>query len=622
MSSSDTLRDQIRDAAQAGNWLLVHRGLRSLWEAEAAPATANYIMTYADRLRGRVSLSPCRVAFLRSFTIEPVIPLLRAASLIKGLDLEVQIGGFNTYAQDVLDEKSALYEFSPNVAVLAVQTRDVAPELWDGVDDLSREWAAKIVERVVELYQNLIHAFRRTSRAHLVIHGLDVPQRSSHGYLDDQHFGQEQAIATINDKLRRMAHANTGVYFLDYASLVARHGRINWYDEQKWLTMRMPIAANHLVHMANEWLRFLCPLMGKVGKVLVTDLDNTLWGGVIGEDGMEKIRIGNEYPGSAYRAAQMAMKDLTRRGIILAVCSKNNWADAMEALEKHPGMVLRPKDFAALRINWNDKVHNLREIAKELNVGTDSLVFVDDNPVEREQVRQHLPEVTVVDLPQDPVHYARVLREIPEFERLWLSEEDRERGRYYAAQRERKELEGSAASLEDFLWSLQQEVSIVQVDPHTIQRAAQLTQKTNQFNLTTKRYSEADLQEFARRPGRALLAVRVQDRFGDNGIVGVVLTEDVDGSCDIDTFLLSCRVIGRTVETAILAFLADGCRKRGLEFLEGWYRPTAKNAPCREFYARHGFESVETRGDGVRWRLRLDATAITCPPWIQLTGPA
>jgi FkbH-like protein len=621
VSSSDTLRDQIRDAAQAGNWALVQRGLRSLWAVEATPAAANYIMSYADRLRGRVSLSPCRVEFLRSFTIEPVIPLLRAASLIEGLDLEVRIGAFNTYAQDMLDIKSPLYEFSPDVVVLAVQTRDVAPELWDGVDGLSHEWAAKVAERVVDLYENLIAAFRQTSRAHLVIHGLDVPERPCHGYLDDQSFGQEAAITTINDKLRRMAHANTGVFFLDYASLVARHGRINWYDEHKWLTMRMPIAAHHLVHMANEWLRFLCPLMGKVGKVLVTDLDNTLWGGVIGEDGIEKIRIGSDYPGSAYRAVQTVMKDLTRRGIILAVCSKNNLADAMEALEKHPGMVLRPKDFAALRINWNDKAHNLREIAKELNVGTDSLVFVDDNPVEREQVRQHLPEVTVVDLPQDPVNYARALREIPEFERLWLSEEDRERGRYYAAQRERKELEGSATSLEDFLWSLQQEVSIIQVDPRTIQRAAQLTQKTNQFNLTTKRYPEAELQEFARQPGRALLAVRVKDRFGDNGIVGVVLTEDVSGSCEIDTFLLSCRVIGRTVETAILAFLADGCRKRGLKFLEGWYRPTAKNAPCKECYAQHGFQPVETRGDDVKWQLRLDGAAMTCPPWIQLTGP-
>lgn len=621
MNHADALRDRIREAVQVENWSLVRQGLRSLWEAEATPATANYIISFGDRLREHVSLSPCRVAFLRSFTIEPVTPLLRAASLIKGLDLEVQIGGFNTYAQDMLDSKSQLYQFSPNVAVLAVQTRDVAPELWDGVHGLSHEWAAKVVERVVELYQNLITAFRRNSQAHLVILGMDVPQRPCHGYLDEQYFGQEAAITTINNELRRMARANTGVYFLDYGSLVARHGRLHWYDERKWLTLRMPIAANHLIHMANELLRFLCPLTGMVGKVLVTDLDNTLWGGVIGEDGIEKIQIGNDYPGSAYRAAQTAIKDLTQRGIILAVCSKNNWADAMEALEKHPGMLLRAKDFAALRINWNDKVHNLREIAQELNVGTDSLVFVDDNPVEREQVRHHLPEVTVIDLPQEPVNYAAALREIPELERLWLSDEDRERGRYYAAQRERKELETSASSLEDFFWSLQQEVIIVQVPPQILPRVAQLTQKTNQFNLTTKRYSEAQLQEFARKPGQGMFAIQVKDRLGDNGIVGVVLTVDANGSCEIDTFLLSCRVIGRTIETAILAFLADRCRKRGIQSLEGWCCPTAKNAPCKEFYFQHGFQTVETRGDDLKWRIRVDSVAMTCPPWIQLTAP-
>jgi FkbH-like protein len=613
------MRDQVEDAIARQDGREVYYLLRAAWSADATPATANYILGKSESLRGHVSLSPCRMAVARSFTVEPVIPLCRAAALLKGIDLTVQVSGFNTYAQDLLDAQSPLYQFSPDVVLLAVQTRDIAPELWSGISDLSHDSIGGAVARVVETYKNLVTVFRANSRAHLIIHGLDVPHRPCQGYLDAQYFGQEEAVATINTELKALAHNTAGVYYLDYGALVARHGRLRWRDERKWHTVRMPIAANHLVHLADEWLRYLCPLMGKLGKVLVTDLDNTLWGGVVGEDGLEKLQLGNDYPGSAYKAVQRVLKDLSQRGIILAVCSKNNWADAMEVLEKHPEMLLRPKDFSALRINWTDKAHNLREIAQELNVGIDSLVFLDDNPAEREQIKRHLPDVTVIDLPDDPFAYADVLSEIPELERLSLSAEDRERGQLYAAQRGRKELEATVTSLEDYYWSLQQEIHIAPVGSHSLPRVAQLTQKTNQFNLTTKRYSEAQLQDLATDPAHRLFAIQVKDRFGDNGLVGAVLTRDAGDLCEIDTFLLSCRVIGRTVETAMLAFLVEECRKRSIPVLEGWYVPTAKNAPCKDLYARHGFQIAETHGEKVRWRMHLDAGTISCPAWLRMT---
>lgn len=621
MKITAVMRDQVEDAIKRQDWSTMRYMLRAIWGADPTPGTASYILSKGELLKAHVPFSSYKMAVVRSFTVEPVIPLCRAAALMKGLDLTIEVCGFNTYVQDVLNAQSILYQCSPDAVVLAVKTMDIAPELWSGVSDLSRDSVSGIVARVVDSYANLLRVFRANSQAHLIIHGLDVPQRPSQGYLDDQYFGQEQAVTRINNELKRLVQSSTGVYFLDYDALVARHGRQNWRDERKWHTMRMPIAVNHLIHMAHEWLRFLCPLTGKIGKVLVTDLDNTLWGGVIGEDGMEKIQIGSDYPGSAYKATQRVIKDLSHRGILLAVCSKNNWGDAMEAMEKHPEMLLRPKDFSALRINWADKAKNLLEIAKELNVGIDSLVFVDDNPAEREQIKRQLPEVVVIDLPDDPLGYANALSEIPELERLWLSVEDKERGRLYAAQRERKELEGAVGSLEDYYRSLQQEVTIASVSSHTLPRVAQLTQKTNQFNLTTKRYTEAQLQDLAKTNGHRIFAIQVKDRFGDNGLVGAMVTCDSNHVCEIDTFLLSCRVIGRTVETAMLAFLVEECRKRRIPVLEGWYRPTAKNAPCKELYAQHGFQIAESQGENVRWRLPVGSATVACPAWLRVTAP-
>lgn len=417
-----------------------------------------------------------------------------------------------------------------------------------------------------------------------------------------------------------MAAEHSGVYILDYDALVARYGRIRWHNERKWLTARMPIETNHLMPLAEEWMRFLHPLLGKICKVLVTDLDNTVWGGVVGEEGFEKIQIGPDYPGAAYQAVQRVMLDFHRRGIMLAVCSKNNVGDALEILEKHPGMCLRPEHFSSLRINWNDKAQNLREIAAELNVSLESLAFLDDNPAERMRIRTELPEVTVIELPPDPLEYARALRGNPVFERLTLSSEDRERSRYYAEQRQRSELQSRASSLEEFFRSLQQEVEVAAVTPYTLMRVAQLTQKTNQFNLTTRRYSEQRIEELAASTSSWVYSVRVKDRFGDNGLVGVIIIRDDGDLFEIDTFLLSCRVIGRTVETALLSFLVDRARARGKKQLQGWFVPTKKNGPARELYPTHKFRCLREENEGTFWSLDVEDADIACPEWIRLTA--
>jgi FkbH-like protein len=438
------------------------------------------------------------------------------------------------------------------------------------------------------------------------------------GILDAQRADNAaEAIQRINRGLRALAGEHRGVYVLDYDALVARHGREKWGDARKWLTVRLPVASANLPHLAREWLRFLHPLAGKVAKCVAVDLDNTLWGGVIGEDGMNGIRLGAEYPGAAFQELQRALLDLKRRGILLAVCSKNNPADAMEALSGHPGMVLQPRDFAAMRINWNEKARNLREIAAELNIGLDTIAFLDDNPVERQQVREQAPEAIVIHLPQDPMGYSQAVRDCPWLERLTLSEEDRQRGEYYAAQRERVELERSVTSKEDFYRGLEQVAEIAPVNAQTLARVSQLTQKTNQFNLTTRRYTEQQIAEMAASPAWRVWSLRVKDRYADNGLVGVAIAK-VDGQvCEIDSFLMSCRVIGRTLETALLAHLAADARERGAKILQGWFLATKKNAPAQEFYRDHGFEVAEQTAEGVLWKLDLQEKEIRTPEWIK-----
>jgi FkbH-like protein len=616
------LRKEVDNLITSRDARAAYRCIAQFWRRESGPASAAFVVSRCEKLRDLFPFVPCRLAILRSFTVEPAVTLLRAAAFVNGIDLTVHVGDFNAYAQEILDSSSSLYRFAPDVVILAVQTCDVAPDLWQQYSDFSPDAQAGAVRGVVESYHRWILAFRERSQAHLVVHSLEQPLMPSFGVLDAQSgSGQAASIEQINQELRRLSGEHRGVYLLDYDGLIARHGRLRWRDERKWLTARMPIAADQLIHLAREWLRFVVPLTGKVAKALVVDLDDTLWGGVIGEEGMTGIRLGAEYPGAAYQAVQRAMLDLHRRGILLAICSKNNPEDAMEVLENHPGMLLRPQHFAAMRINWNDKAQNLREIAAELNVGIDALAFLDDNPVEREQIRSAIPEISVIDPPDGPHQHAAILRDCPLFERLSLSREDQQRSAMYAAQRQRLEAKQGFHSKEDFFRFLEQEAEIAPARPATLARISQLTQKTNQFNLTTRRYAEQQISEMATRPGCQVLSIRVRDRYGDHGLVGVAITRDVGQDCEIDSFLLSCRVIGRTVETAMLAYLAQSALARGQLRLRGCFFPTRKNTPCREFYGQHGFELQSQNGEGSVWVLNLQQSQIACPEWIKLTVP-
>lgn len=616
---TENSRLEIDRSIEGGDWRLAITRLQQCWSAQRNGAEAKYILSCAERLRGRMALRPYRIFVLRSFTLEPVVTAARAAAFLSGIDAVIRSGEFNAFAQEIFDPTSALYEFGPDAVFLCVQTRDIAPELWDGFSDLDGEGVRRSIERTLADYDNWMRTLRGNSNAHLIVHLLEKPEAASRGAYDSQaELGQFDAIDQVNAGIRRMARAHAGVFVLDYESLVSRHGRCAWHDELKWRTARMPIAAQHISDLANEWLRFILPLSGNTCKVLVTDLDNTLWGGLAGEEGIEGVKIGKEYPGSQYLGVQRALLDLHRRGILLAIASKNNEADALRILESHPDMLLRPEHFAAMRLNWNDKAQSAREIAEELNVGIDSLAFLDDNPAERERVRLAVPEIKVIELPGEAQGFERAIRESPLFDRLTVTSEDLDRNRQYREQRLRTQLAQNSVSLQEFYRELRQRVEIRAASELTFSRAAQLISKTNQFNLTTKRYTEQEIRELSSTSDHVVYTIQVKDRFGDNGVVGVVIVRMLDGECEIDTLLLSCRVIGRTIETAVLSFLAAESRRRGIQRLAGVFIPTKKNAPAANLYGSHGFEPDGRVSSGARWILDLVVRDVSCPEWIEL----
>jgi FkbH-like protein len=323
----------------------------------------------------------------------------------------------------------------------------------------------------------------------------------------------------------------------------------------------------------------------------VLDLDNTLWGGIIGEDGFDNIRLGDNPVGRSFVEFQKRLLALNKRGIILAINSKNNFDDAIEVIQKHPNMILKEENFACVKINWNDKVVNLQEIAKELNIGLDSIVFFDDDPINQEYVKESLPGVLVVDLPKDSSQYPQIITEMKEFDVLKITEEDTKRSDMYLGQKKRKELENKVGDFNEFLKQMNIEVNVEKANSFSIPRISQLTLKTNQFNLTTKRYQEEEVSKFSSSSDKIVECVKVSDKFGDNGITGVyIIDKKNDDEWIIDTFLLSCRIMGRGVEDTMLSQIIKKAKSEGVKTVKGKFISTNKNKPAENFYSKHGFK--------------------------------
>ncbi len=588
-------------------------------ELDRSPSVASYL-TAAKRFEelGH-ELRPIRLAQLSSFTIDPLIPFLKVEAARQGFRTEVYVAPFDSVRTELLDPNSGTVGHAGDAVFLTQLLEDSAPALATGFLELAPDDVERAIDGAIDDLAGPIRRFRESS-ATPVIAGNFVQR--SFPLLGIHEAGvaatQTEAIRRLNSRLRDRLSALPGVHVLDFDRVCADVGYRRWRNPTGWYLGRAALTPEALRELARVQAAFLQAVLATPRKCLVLDLDNTLWGGVVGEDGAGGVQLGGGFPGNAFADFQRQVLELHRQGVILAINSKNNTEDAREVFRSRPEMVLGLEHFSSVRINWQDKARNMEEIAEELNIGLESMVFFDDNAAERELMRQFLPQVETLEVPESPVGYVPCLLGSRCFDKLSLTWEDRMRGELYQAQTRRGELRRSSRSLEEYYQGLDMVAEIEPLSALALGRAHDLIQKTNQLNMTVRRHSESALEEMAADPDTGVFTLKLADRFGDNGIVGLAIVRCQDATAVVDSFLLSCRVIGRTVETAFFAFLADWARDRGARRLLGEYVATSRNRPAVELYQQHGFERVESAGDRDFWQLDLSAVSFAWPPYIRL----
>jgi FkbH-like protein len=558
-----------------------------------------------------------RIAYLGSHTIEPLPQYVSVAAAGRGLLVAGHVGDFNQYYQEILGD-SAVKAFDPQLIFLALSLRELAPQVYYDFANLSAADKQAARESIVGHVVDWVDQAIKASNASLLIANFVAPATRQAGIADlHQAEGETAFYLRLNLELLERLAGNPRAYLLDLDGVVGRYGKDRAFSPTLYHLARMPWQEGLLPHLADELLRYAQAHLGRTRKCLVLDLDNTIWGGVLGEEGPEGIEVG---PGAAMAEAfldfQRTIAMLKGRGVMLAIASKNNEEDVREAFRLRREMPLKLEDFSAVRINWQNKHENLLAIAEELNIGVDSLVFVDDNPAECTLIEEMLPAVRVVSLPGDPADYAATLLELMEFEKLSITAEDRAKTRQYQEQRQRAEHARAVGDLDAYLASLQTEIRIRLAAEATRARVHQLFAKTNQFNVTTKRYSPADIDRFMADERFMLRTIEATDRFGPLGIIGVYLIDGSQDQARIDSFLMSCRAIGRGIETAVMNTIKEELlldRRHAALLAE--FIPTKKNAPARAFYESQGFTRIAEDESGRQsFELRADAArAIDCP---------
>ncbi len=547
---------------------------------------------------------PVRLAILSSSTVDHLLAGLRVGALRRGLWMTAYRNDYGQFFHELVDTKSGLHRFSPNVILFALDAHYLLGAADAGMNQAAAE---ALVESACANLQNLW----RLARAHFaaqVIQQCALPVFPALFGSNEHRLpgSRRRLLERLNMRLRELADAE-GVDLMAIDTLAMKDGLAAWHDPVLWHRAKQEVhpAASHVY--GDLVARLVAAQQGRSAKCLVLDLDNTLWGGVIGDDGVDGIVLGQGSAlGEAYIEFQRYAREQMRRGTILAVSSKNDEANALAPFRSHPEMVLAREDFSCFVANWHDKASHIRQIAGKLNIGLDAMVFVDDNPFERNIVRRELPMVSVPELPDDPALYARCLADAGYFEGLALSAEDLERTQLYRSDLKREEAKSATTDLDAYLKSLCMTLHWKPFDKIGLTRIVQLINKTNQFNLTTQRYTEGEVRFVMEDPLVLTLQLQLVDSFGNNGIIGVIIGRLASAELKIDTWLMSCRVIGRQVEQATMNLIAECARRRGAERVIGEYRPTPKNGMVREHYPSLGFSPLPGGVGGNRlWSLDL-----------------
>lgn len=566
----------------------------------------SYFIAKARSIGGRVFQKKIKVAFLSSFTINGIEEALRVKCAESDIACATYTCAYGQYNQDILNQSSKLYEFSPDITFIIIDTRTVMSTLFYTPYATPVNERRSYIDKRVADFVNLVRIFKNRTDSKLILTNCSIPTYSPYGICEGKsEYGLREMVYDFNAKLSDAFRSDSQVFLFDFNSFVSIYGEVNVLDYRQFLVGDIKVSLSHIPHLAEELMGYVKANLGVNRKCIVLDLDNTLWGGIIGEDGFDRIDLSLKPPGMAFVEFQRVLLALYQRGIILAINSRNNEVEALKVIREHPCMVLREENFATLKINWNDKISNIIEIAKELNIGLESIVYFDDDPINRELMSKAIPQIMTVSLPNDPSLYASTLMRINDFNTLAVTSEDMKRGQMYKQEQKRIELKNSASNVEDFLKQLEIKVTMKKANNFTIPRIAQLTLKTNQFNLTTRRYQEEDVQTFASDQNKLIGCAQTKDKFGDNGITGVYIVNKnlAEKEWFIDTFLLSCRVMGRGIEDVMLGYILNKAKEEGIIKVKAEFIPTKKNKPCEQLLPDFGFQK-----EGEQWVYTCNTT--------------
>lgn len=538
-------------------------------------------------------LSLVKVALLGDSSTQFLGVAIKGAGYDSGLDVQLWEADFNQIERQVFDPTSELYSCNPEFVIIFFSTH----KLLNRYNKLVPADQTAFAQAHLELIENIANTIAENNRAKIICY--NYPE------LDDGVFGNFAnsieasflyQLRYINLELMRMAQKRKGFHICDLSTIQNRFGKQIMFHSPVYINTEMTISLDTLPWVAQRTIDIIAAQTGRFKKCLILDLDNTLWGGIIGDDGIENIQIGNLGIGKAFSELQYWIKKLKNRGIILCVCSKNTESIAKEPFENHPDMVLREDDISVFMANWDNKADNIRLIREILNIGFDSMVFIDDNPFERNMVRENIPEITVPELPEDPAEYLEYLYGLNLFETVGISENDSERTRQYQTEAKRISVSKSFVNEDDFLISLEMLSLVEGFNKFNTPRIAQLSQRSNQFNLRTVRYSEADVAEMAVMTGYHNFSFSLEDKFGDHGLICTVIMKSIsDKELFIDTWFMSCRVLKRSMENFVMNTIAEYAGENGFKEIIGEYIPTPKNDIVKNHYRDLGFSESDNR---------------------------
>lgn len=572
-----------------------------------------------QELSAQPNLIPTRIAILGGSTTTEVRNMLELFLLGHGLRPVFYESGYNCYSEDILFENQDLWKFKPDVVFIHTTWRNIAhfPKLMEPKAEVE-ERVRQEVARFATLWQKL----QSELGALIIQNNFDLPYLRPLGNLEAaESYGRVNFLLQLNAEFAGYARQHPRLLINDIHYLCAQVGLDEWDGRTYWYNFRMSVSPTGTIPLAQSVAALVKSVYGKTKKCLVLDLDNTLWGGVVGDDGVQNLILGRDHPvGEAFLDFQRYVKNLQRRGIILAVCSKNDIENAKEGFS-HPDSILKVEDFSVFKANWNPKPANIREIAAELNIGLDSIVFVDDNPAERALVAVELSEVATPDVGSDVARFAEILEAERYFEVHKVVRDDLNRSGFYKLNAERSACQAGFQDYGEFLASLDMVAEIAPFTPVYLERITQLINKTNQFNLTTRRYTSAEVNAIAQDPMYVTLYGRLADKFGDNGLVSVLVGRTVNDALEMDLWLMSCRVLNREMEIAMFDALVEQCQVRGIRKIVGFYIPSKKNGLVADHYRNLGFSTSGVSDDGLqKWYLDVPQGPSQKAPHIRRTS--